>query len=106
MSEINRKNVNNLKPEEIKDEFINACKIVFGDDVFINDIQIKDKIMIVNYSLLNNMFNNKCILNITRTLNDNMDIFANDIKYEIEELIHHLNYKNDKWQCNVEGFNE
>lgn len=35
-----------------------------------------------------------------------MDIFANDIEYEIKELIHHLNYKKNKWQSNVEGFNE
>lgn len=94
-----------IKHEDIKEAFKNACKIVFDDDILINDIQIKDKIMIVNYSILNNR-QHICILNTTKSSEDNMTIFGNDINYEIEELIHHLQYKNDKWQSNIEGFCE
>ena len=38
--------------------------------------------------------------------NKYIDIIANDIDYEIKELIHKLSYKNDKWQSNVEVFTE
>ena len=92
--------------EDIKKEFKYACKIVFDDEVIINEISIEDRIMIIYYSLCNYNRNHKCILSTTTSLNENMDIFTNDIEYEIEELIHHLNYKKDKWQSNAECFTE
>lgn len=102
----NKGNEYTLDHEDKKREFLNACKIVFDDEVIINDISIEDRIMIIYYSLCNYNFKHKCILSTTTSLNENIDIFANDIEYEIKELIHHLNYKKDKWQSNVEGFNE
>lgn len=105
----NREAIDNeydLKHEDIKEAFKNACKIVFDDDVIINDISTKNTILIINYSLFNHNCNHKCLLSTTRSIEDNVDIFANDIEFEIEELIHHLNYKKDKWQSNVEEFSE
>lgn len=101
----NKGNEYTLDHENKKREFLNACKIIFNDDVIINAISIEDNIMIVNYSILNNK-QYTCLLNTTKSLKENINIFANDIDYEIEELIHHLNYKNDKWQSNIEGFCE
>ena len=101
----NKGNEYTLDHEDKKREFLIACKIVFDDDIIINAISIEDNIMIVNYSILNSK-QYTCLLNTTKSLKENIDIFANDIDYEIEELIHHLNYKNDKWQSNIEGFCE
>ena len=89
--------------EEFKKEFMIFCKIVFDNDVIINDISTKDKIAIINYTICN-IVSSKCLLNIDRPINENYDIFANDIDCEMDELIHRLTFRNTKWQSNVEEF--